>query len=98
MKNCGGVRWRHWAENGLVAFGQMPIRDIGWELQRFEAEALKILKETGADHVLYGVKEYDSDGELDTVRFYLEPMSEEEFEDCVVKNSAGMTVYAVHKR
>ena len=52
----------------------------------------------GADHVLYGVKEYDSDGNLDTVRFYLEPMSEQEFEDRVVKNSAGMTVYAVHKR
>ena len=98
MKNGGWVRWRHWTENGLVAFGQMPLRDVGRELQKFESEALKILKETGADHVLYGVKEYDGDGDLDTVRFYLEPMSEQEFEDRVVKNSAGMTVYAVHKR
>ena len=98
MKNGGWVRWRHWTENGLVAVGQMPLRDVGRELQKFEAEALKILKETGADHVLYGVKEYDSDGDLDMVRFYLEPMSEQEFEDRVVKNSAGMTVYAVHKR
>ena len=98
MKNGGWVRWRHWTENGLVAFGQMPLRDVGRELQKFEAEANKILKETGADHVLYGGKEYDSDGNLDTVRFYLEPMSEQEFEDRVVKNSAGMTVYAVHKR
>ena len=98
MKNGGWVRWRHWTESGLVAFGQMPIRDVGRELQKFEAEAIKVLKETGADHVLYGVKEYDSDGDLDTVRFYLEPLSEQEFEDRVVKNSAGMTVYAVHKR
>jgi hypothetical protein len=82
----------------MVAFGQMPLRDVGRELQKFEAEAIKILKETGVDHVLYGVKEYDGDGDLDTVRFYLEPMSEQEFEDRVVKNSAGMTVYAVHKR
>ena len=44
MKNGGWVRWRHWTENGLVAFGQMPIRDVGRELQKFEAEALKILK------------------------------------------------------
>ena len=73
MKNGGWVRWRHWTESGLVAFGQMPIRDVGRELQKFEAEAIKVLKETGADHVLYGVKEYDSDGDLDTVRFYLEP-------------------------
>ena len=65
MKNGGWVRWRHWTENGLVAFGQMPLRDVGRELQKFEAEAIKILKETGADHVLYGVKEYDSDGNLD---------------------------------
>ena len=88
MKNGGWVRWRHWTESGLVAFGQMPIRDVGRELQKFEAEAIKVLKET----------EYDSDGDLDTVRFYLEPMSEQEFENRVVKNSAGMTVYAVHKR
>lgn len=64
MKNGGWVRWRHWTERGLVAFGQMPIRDVGRELQKFEAEAIKVLKETGADHVLYGVKEYDSDGDL----------------------------------
>ena len=43
----------------MVAFGQMPLRDVGRELQKFEAEAIKILKETGADHVLYGVKDYD---------------------------------------
>lgn len=62
MKNGGWVRWRHWTANGMVAFGQMPLRDVGRELQKFEAEAIKILKETGADHVLYGVKEYDGDG------------------------------------
>ena len=60
MKNGGWVRWRHWTANGMVAFGQMPLRDVGRELQKFEAEAIKILKETGADHVLYGVKEYDA--------------------------------------
>ena len=98
MKNNGWVEWQQWTASGLVGFGQMPLRDVQHELQKFEAEALKILKETGADHVLYGVKEYDSDGDLDMVRFYLEPMSEQEFEDRVVKNSAGMTVYAVHKR
>lgn len=98
MKNNGWVEWQQWTASGLVGFGQMPLRDVQRELQKFEAEARKILRKTGAAHVLYGVKEYDSDGNLDTVRFYLEPMSEQEFEDRVVKNSAGMTVYAVHKR
>lgn len=98
MKDGGWIRWRQWTADGLIAFGQMPNRDVGRELRKFEAEAAKILKKTGADHVLYGVKEYDGDGNLEEVRFYLEPMSEQEFEDRVVKNSAGLTVYAVHKR
>ncbi len=98
MKNGGWVRWTQWAPEGLADFGQMPILDVGKELQKFEREAAKILKETDADHVLYGVKEYDGDGDLEAVRFYLKPMSEQEFEDRVVKNCTGMTVYAVHKR
>lgn len=85
----GGMRYEKWwvgpvetlaRRTGWSRLGRWPLRDVGRELQKFEAEAIKILKETGADHVLYGVKEYDSDGNLDTVRFYLEPMSEQEFE------------------
>lgn len=59
MKNSGWVKWKHWTANGLVAFGQMPKRDVGRELQKFEVEAANVLKKTGADHVLYGVKAYD---------------------------------------
>lgn len=92
------VRWRHWTSSGLVGFGQMPLKNVEAELQKFEKEACRILKETGADHVLYGVKEYDENGELEEVRFYLEPMSEAEFENDVVKKSAGLVVYALHAR
>ena len=98
MKNNGWVEWQQWAASGLVDFGQMPLRDVQRELQKFEAEARKIMEKTGADHVLYGVKHYDEDGNLKQVRFYLEPMTEEEFEIDVVKRCAGLTVYAVHKR
>lgn len=70
----------------------------GESLQKFEAEALKNSERDRRRPRPVRRKEYDSDGDLDTVRFYLEPMSEQEFEDRVVKNSAGMTVYAVHKR
>lgn len=92
------VRWRHWTANGLVGFGEMPLQNVERELQKFEKEAACILKKTGAAHVLYGVKEYDNDGELEEVRFYLEPMSDDEFEELVVKKSAGLTVYALHAR
>ena len=95
MKNGGWVRWKQWTKSGLVAFGQMPIRDVGRELQKFEAEAFKILNETGADHVLYGVKLYGDDGNLKSVSFYLEPMDDVRFEK-VVANKTDVVVYALH--
>lgn len=98
MKNDGWVRWSQWYRDGGFSFGQMPLCTVQPELQKFEKEAHRLLKETGADHVLYGVKEYDRDGELEEVRFYLEPMNEDEFEERVVKKSAGLTVYALHAR
>lgn len=92
------VKWKHWTSSGLVGFGQMPCENVETELQKFEKEAYRILKETGVDHVLYGVKEFDENGDLEEVRFYLEPMSEAEFENDVVKKSAGLMVYALHAR
>lgn len=56
----------------IVAF-----TDKGDNLQRFEVEAQKLLAETGADHVLYGRKLYDEGGELEELRFYLMPMTDE---------------------
>ena len=97
MKNNGWVRWTQWTSAGLVNFGQMPLRNVDQELRTFEVEAAKILKETGAAHVLYGVKRYDEDGDLDEVRFYLEPMDDERFEKDVA-NKTGVVVYALHAK
>ena len=90
------VQWSHWTDQGMVEFGQMPRKKMQENLQRFEVEARKLLAETGADHVLYGRKLYDDDGELDELRFYLFPMTDEEFEKEVVPLN-GQQVYAVHK-
>lgn len=93
----GWVRWSQWTADGMVDFGQMPKRDISQQLRRFEKEAAKLLKKTGADHVLYGVKSYGDGGELEEVRFYLEQMTDERFEKDVA-SKAGFVVYAVHAR
>ena len=53
------------------------------------------MDETGADHVVYGMKIYE-DGHLKEARFYLQPMSEEEFDR--VASLSGVIVYALHKR
>ena len=73
----------------------MRWRDIQLNLQKFEQEAKKLLDETGADHVVDGMKIYE-DGHLQEARFYLQPMSEEEFDR--VASLSGVIVYALHKR
>lgn len=96
MSDSYWVRWSHWTDQGMVEFGQMPRKKMQENLQKFEVEARKLLAGTGADHVLYGRKLYDEGGELEELRFYLMPMSDEEFEKEVVPLK-GQQVYAVHK-
>lgn len=96
MSDLPLVRWSYWPKVGPVEHGKMPRKKMQENLQRFEVEARKLLAETGADHVLYGRKLYDESGELDELRFYLMPMTDEEFEKEVVPLK-GQQVYAIHK-
>lgn len=88
------IRWSWWDEGGMVGVGQMPTRDMQKHLREFELAAKKILEDTGADHVVYGMKIYDDDGELEEIRFYKQPMGEEEFDR--VAGIKGVHVYALH--
>lgn len=97
MSKDGWVRWSQWDGGGMVGVGQMPLRSVPEQLRKFGEAAMGVLVATGADHVLYGVKLYDDDGELDEVKFYQLPMSEEEFEKDVA-SIPGVVVYALHKR
>lgn len=90
------VRWSQWTGEGMVNFGQMPVRDIAKYLQAFEMDAKEVLEKTEADHVLYGVKQYDG-GTLTEVRFYMIPMNDEQFEKDVA-SKRGIVVFALHKR
>ena len=89
------IRWTLWTGSDHIC-GQFPLKDVDREIQKFEARAALVLKETGADHVLYAVKYYEAD-ELDRVSFYMMPMSDEEYEEKVVKLE-GVRVYALHAR
>ncbi len=96
MSKDGWVRWSQWDNGGMAGFGQMPLRDVGKNLREFAAKAKEILEESGADHVVYGLKVYDDDGTLDEVKFYLLPMSDEDFQKDVA-TLKGVTVYALHR-
>lgn len=90
------VRWSHWTDAGMVEFGQGPLNKLEESIREFEKEAKKVLEDTGADHVVYAVKEYGKDDELDEIRFYMIPMSDEEFQKDVA-SQPGLRVYALHK-
>lgn len=92
----GWVKWSQWTDAGCTNFGQMRLEDVDKHLKEFGAEAKKMLDKIGADHILYGVKLYSDDDELEEVKFYMLPMSDEEFEKDVA-NKRGIIVYAHHK-
>lgn len=92
------VRWSNWTPAGCVQVGQMPVREVDSHIRRFGEEAAKLLKETGADHVLYAIKDYGEYGcWLEEVKFYQLPMTDAEFEEKVA-SIPGVTVYAHHAR
>lgn len=91
------VSWFQWGGGRLIDSGRMRRSEIAQTLRKFELEAQKLLKETGADHVLYGAKWYDENGLVSKVSFYMEPMIEEQFEKNVAR-LADVQVYAVHAR
>lgn len=96
MSELKWVPWVQWSGGRVVGAGKMTLKQVQENLKRFERKAREILAETEADHVLYGVKRYGDDGELEKVSFYLEPMDEERFGRDVA-SIPGVTVYAVHR-
>ena len=91
----GFVDWSQWGDMGMIAHGQMPIRDVASNLRKFEQEAKRILKETDADHVVYGVKYYNADGNLDRVHFHLMAVTDERFDS--IARLSDVVVCALHK-
>ena len=97
MKNDGFVRWQKWEPVGLTEYGQMRLKDVSKNLVRFAEIAKEELRKSGADHAIYGLKEYDENGDLELVRFYMGiTMNDEEFQKDVA-SLKGCTVYALHK-
>ena len=91
------VQWFHWGQNGMTDFGQMRKCEVATALREWEKEAKKVLERTSADHVLYGVKSYNENGQVGKITFYLEPMTDEQFERNVASLKDAV-VYALHAR
>ena len=79
--------------------GVMFIEEIPKVLHNFEAVAKQVLKENGADHVIFASKKFNKDTTLRCINFYNPPieLSDEEFDERV-KGAPDYQIYALHKR
>lgn len=89
------VKWYQYADQGMVNCGQMPLLDAHKNLREFSKYARELLEKTGADHVVYGMKVYGEKDRLEAVKFYMKPMSDEEFQKDVA-NLKNCVIYAAH--
>lgn len=90
------IPWTQRDERGLVATGEMFLRDAQQWIQKFEQEARKRMETNGADHMVYAVKNLGKAGEVTGIDFYLKPLTEDEFEKRVAPLT-GVQVYAIHR-
>jgi len=96
MTDSTWVKWFQYGDSGMINYGQMTKKDVAENLKKFEREASSVLSETGADHVVYGLKAYAEDGSIDCVKFYMAAMTDEDFQKDVA-TLKNCTVYALHK-
>ena len=79
----------------MIGSGQMSASKIPETLRMFELEAHNLLKNTDADHVIYGWKESDDQGRIKEVHFYMLPLNDDDFYERTKK--LGGIIYALHK-
>ena len=91
------IRWTRYEGTKEVEVGQMPYNQAIETLKQYGAEAKKNLDATGADHIVYGLVEYDKQGKPIEIGFYNLAFADADFQQRVV-GLANSTVYAVHSR
>lgn len=91
------VKWTQWSKIGMTDYGEMPVKDVGLHIQKFERLAKAMLKDTGADHILYSIAFYDEQGDISKVSFYQLALTDEEYNQktAAIENAK---VYALHSK
>lgn len=89
------VACMEWNKNGARFVGYQRMDEVMANLRKLEAEARKLLNESGCKHVVYGRKIYDEVGGVKEVRYYMVPMNEKQFEE--VAKLRNSLIFAVHR-
>lgn len=95
------IRWTLWEGATATRSGKDTLDIINGYLGALEKKAAEVLKQTGADHVVYGIKHYRDDGKggekVYYFNLYMRPMMDKDFEEKVVPMK-DVYIYALHKR
>lgn len=87
--------WVKWFSDGKYG-GIARLNETNKWLLEYEKLAKEELIKTGADHVIYGAKEYDENDELQSVRFYMITYNDKDFYE-LTSHLPNMRIYALHK-
>ena len=96
LNNSRWVKWKHFNQNGYVGKDYMLKEDVPKKIKEFEKAAEVLYYNTDADHVLYAIKYFDENSNLEEVKFYELPMTNEEF-NLYVARQVRVQVYALHR-
>lgn len=92
------IPWEKWNNNYPVgrpiAFGKADKQEIDEILRQYGRRAKEMMEEKHYDHVLYAIK-YFGFGKK-RVKFFLQPMKNDEFNDLFGYQEKNTMVYAVH--
>ena len=82
--------------DGIYNYGGLAKKDLAGTKAEFRTNALKVLADTNADHVVYCHIEYEDNGEIKCARFYSNLVMDE---NTFYERTAGVSGYigAVHK-
>lgn len=97
--------FRHDTQEMYIHRHSMQSKSLPAVKAAWRDAAHKVLKNTGADHVIYCTVEYDTDNIPVEVNFYMEPLTDADFYERTdaavrdaIKKGNTMFVGAVHKR
>ncbi len=89
------IEWENDFEAGYMGLSKLP--EI---LREYRTKALAVLENENADHVIYATKIYGDDGETSKVRFYMIPLSDDDFcrRTHMFATMYDGIIYAVHAK
>lgn len=92
------IKWSQWSpQYGMIRCGRASLHEIMKWMKDLGADAKKCLCEQEKPHAVYGRKIYNSNDEVEEVRFYCDTYMDDDELIEAVKNATRDVFYVAHK-